>query len=231
VKRALAAIAWAVALAAVAAGMPEGWQRLKINDKKKPTVYEAQTEGGRPIVHARAQASASGLYRKAGFELAERPAMRWSWKVGGLIPGADNSNARREDSPVRIVLAFEGDREKLPAADRAVLRLARKLSGQDLPYATLMYIWSDKAPVDTVIANPHTRRIQMIVASSGSAGVGAWQEISRDVVADFRRAFKEDPGRLLAYGILSDTDNTGETIEAWYGEITFARQPDGSAAR
>jgi len=95
VKRALAAIAWAVALAAVAAGVPEGWQRLKINDKKKPTVYEAQTEGGRPIVHARAQASASGLYRKAGFELAERPAMRWSWKVGGLIPGADNSTALR----------------------------------------------------------------------------------------------------------------------------------------
>jgi len=47
----------------------------------------------------------------------------------------------------------------------------------------------------------------------------------------FRRAFNEDPGRLLAYGILSDTDNTGETVEAWYGEISFARQPDGSAAR
>jgi len=78
---------------------------------------------------------------------------------------------------------------------------------------------------------PHTRRIQMIVASSGSAGVGAWQEISRDVVADFRRAFNEEPGRLLAYGIMSDTDNTGETVEAWYGEITFARQPDGSTAR
>src|SRR5205814_5645347 len=54
-KRAVAAIAWAVALAAIAADAPEGWLRLKINDKKKPTVYEAQTDGGRPVIHARAQ--------------------------------------------------------------------------------------------------------------------------------------------------------------------------------
>jgi hypothetical protein len=103
--------------------------------------------------------------------------------------------------------------------------LARRLYGRDLPYATLMYIWSNEAPVDTVIANPHSRRIQMIVASSGAAGVGSWQELSRDVADDYRRAFGEEPGRMFAYGLLSDTDNTGETVEAWYGEIEFRKRP------
>ena len=51
--------------------------------------------------------------------------------------------------------------------------------------------------------------------------VRAWQKLSRDVLADYRRAFKEEPGRLLSYGVMSDTDNTGETVEAWYGEISF----------
>jgi len=219
--RAVAAFASAVALAASPAGAPEGWLALKINDKKTPTIYRVVDEGGKPVVHARARASASGLYRRPDFSLGERPIARWSWKVSRLVAAADNSKARREDSPVRIVLAFEGDKAKLPAKDQAVLKLARKLSGQDLPYATLMYIWSNASPVDTVIANPHTRRIQMIVASSGAGGVGAWQQISRDVVADFRRAFNEEPGRLLGYGLLSDTDNTGETVEAWYGDIEF----------
>ena len=224
-KRVIAAAASAAALCALAADAPEGWQVLRINDKKKPTAYSAVTEGGRAAIHARAEGSASGLYKPAGFTLAERPDAKWSWKVARLVGKADNSKGSREDSPVRIVFAFEGDKAKLPKKDQAVMALAQKLSGQNLPYATLMYIWSNHAPVGTVIANPHSRRIQMVVASSGAAGVGSWQELSRDVAEDYRRAFKEEPGRLLAYGVMSDTDNTGESVDAWYGEITFSPAP------
>ena len=222
-RRVLAAAVLCSAVSAQAA-VPEGWQPLKINDKKKATAYRLVTEEGRRVLHARAEASASGVYKTAGFSLGDRPVMGWSWKVSSLVQGADNSSAGREDSPARIVLAFEGDKQKLPRTDRAVLRLAHKLSGQNLPYATLMYIWSSEAPVDTLIANPHTRRIQMIVASSGAGGVGAWQALSRNVAADFRRAFNEEPGRLLAYGVLTDTDNTGASVEAWYGDIQFTRE-------
>ena len=207
------------AAAGQADATPEGWKAFKINDKKTLTVYRMIEEDGRRVLHARADGSASGLSRVATFNLVERPVVTWSWKIDRLIPKADNRKASGEDSPVRIVLVFEGDKEKLSTADRVVMSLAHKLSGQELPYATLMYIWSNDVPVGSVIPNPHTRRIQMVVASSGAAGVGAWQKLSRNVAADFRRAFKEEPGRLLAYGVMSDTDNTGESVEAWYGEI------------
>jgi hypothetical protein len=220
VKTAAAALCL-LACTNAAAQLPEGWEALKINDKKKPTRYRLVEEGPRKVLHARAEASASGLQRPAAFSIAERPVASWSWKVSRLLAAADNSKTGAEDSPARIVLAFDGDVAKLPRVDQAVLYLSRKLSGQDMPYATLMYIWSNKAPVGTVIANPNTRRIQMVVASSGPAGVGAWQSLSRDVLADYRRAFKEEPGRLLAYGVMSDTDNTGESVDAWYGEIEF----------
>jgi hypothetical protein len=211
-------------MSSAAAQLPEGWDALKINDKKKPTAYRVLDEGGRKVLHARAEASASGLQRTATFSILERPIASWTWKVSRLVAGADNSKTGREDAPARIVLAFDGDIRKLPRVDQAVMYVSRKLSGQDLPYATLMYIWSNKAPVGSVIENPNSRRIQMVVAASGSAGVGAWQKLSRDVVADYRRAFKEEPGKLLAYGVMSDTDNTGETVEAWYGEIDFRRR-------
>lgn len=221
----IAALASAIAMSAFPADVPEGWKFLKLTDKKKPTIYRLVTDGGRQAVHARAEASASGLYKPAGFNIAERPAATWAWKVSALIANADNSKASGEDSPARIVLSFEGDGDKLPLLDQAVMWLAKRLYGRDLPYATLMYIWSNEAPVGTVIANPHTRRIQMIVASSGAAGVGEWQELSRDLADDYRRAFGEEPGRLFAYGVLTDTDNTGETVEAWYGEIEFRKRP------
>ena len=61
----------------------------------------------------------------------------------------------------------------------------------------------------------------MIAAASGAAGIGAWQTVKRNVVEDFRRAYGEDPGQLMAVGVLTDTDNTGASVEAWYGDIRF----------
>ena len=48
--------------------------------------------------------------------------------------------------------------------------------------------------------------------------------LSRNLRADFKTAFGEEPGKLIAYGVMSDTDNTGASIEAWYGDIVFATE-------
>lgn len=225
----LLAIAAALMVGTPAAAQPAGWLPLKVTEEKRPTLYQTASDGGRTVVHAVAEASASLLARRADFDLRERPVLAWRWKVSRLISNADNAVGRREDAPARLLLAFEGDVEKLAPRDRAVISLSKKMSGRALPYATLQYIWSNQAPVGSVIENPHTRRVQMVVASSGAAGVGTWQVLERDVVADFRRAFGEEPGRLLAYGIMSDTDNTLESVEAWYGEIEF--RPASSASK
>ena len=77
------------------------------------------------------------------------------------------------------------------------------------------------SPVGTIIENPHTKRVQMVVAASGAANVGKWVVLKRNVYEDFKRAFGEEPGRLMEVGILTDTDNTGGSAEAWYGDIEF----------
>jgi hypothetical protein len=73
--------------------------------------------------------------------------------------------------------------------------------------------------VGTVIEHPYTRRVRMLVVASGPGGVGKWQSLSRNVLDDFRRAFGEEPGDLTGVGVLTDTDNTGGSVEAWYGDI------------
>ena len=119
-----------LACTGAAAQLPDGWEALKINEKKKPTRYRLVEEGARKVLHARADASASGLQRPATFSIAERPVASWSWKVSRLVAGADNSKAGAEDAPARIVLAFDGDVAKLPRVDQAVLYLSSKLAGQ-----------------------------------------------------------------------------------------------------
>jgi len=40
---------------------------------------------------------------------------------------------------------------------------------------------------------------------------------------DYKRAFREEPLLTRSIGIMTDTDNTGEKVLAYYGDISFER--------
>jgi hypothetical protein len=204
---------------------PSGWRVWQISGMKRPTEYQLVDYQGRTVVFARANSSASGLIFPISIDLAEHPLLHWHWKVPALIDGADNTRRATEDSPVRVVVAFDGDKSKLPFADRLFADQFRMLTKQEMPYALLMYIWENRAPVGTVIDNLHTGRIKMVVAGSGDMKVGEWHDVLRNVREDYERAFKEPAPRVRSVGIMTDTDNTGATASAYYGDIQFLRAP------
>jgi hypothetical protein len=102
--------------------------------------------------------------------------------------------------------------------------LARRLSGEELPDATLMHIWSTTAAPGTVMPIL-TNRVQMIVVSGLSGDADRWESLRRNVVQDYERVFHEPPGRITGYGLLTDIDNTGTTTRAWYGDVEFLPGP------
>ncbi|HEY9446469.1 MAG TPA: DUF3047 domain-containing protein [Burkholderiales bacterium] len=201
--------------------LPAGWQRWTLSRFKKPTQYQLVDYDGRTVVKASAKASASGLVHPLGLDPRRYPILTWQWKVTQLIRTADNTRKHTEDSPVRMVVSFDGDLERLALDDRMFFDNIRLVTGRRLPYATLMYIWENRAAKNTVIPNLHTSRIKMIVAESGRGKIGRWQEVSRNVYEDYKRAFGEEPGRITAVAIMTDTDNTGENVHAYYGDIAF----------
>jgi hypothetical protein len=202
--------------------LPAGWQNVPIVHGKTPTSYSLATDGGQTVVKAEATAAASALMHPGDVDLERTPVVSWRWKIQHPIDAADNSVAAKEDAPARLVFLFDGDTSHLSLGERATMQLAKSIGGETLPYATLMYIWSNTAPVDSVVPNPHTRRVQMIVAAGGNTAVERWQNLQRNVTRDYERVFHEKPGRLIAYGVMTDTDNTGASTMAWYGDIGFA---------
>ncbi|HZW13862.1 MAG TPA: DUF3047 domain-containing protein [Noviherbaspirillum sp.] len=207
-----------------AGGMPEGWEPLIILRTKKQTQYQLVRQENTTVLHARAEGSSSGLMQRVSIDPHEQPWLHWDWRIGSLIKKADNTQRATEDSPVRIILGFDGDKDSLPFADQIMFETAKVLTGHDFPYATLMYIWENSAPVGTIIRSAHSGRIKMMVAARGEDGIGEWRNFARNIVADYEKAFGEKPGKLIGVGVLSDTDNTGEVIEAWYGDIRFLRE-------
>jgi hypothetical protein len=203
--------------------LPDGWRRWSLSKLKKPTKYKLVEYDGRTVVEANAEASASGLIHRLDIDPREFPLLAWQWKAQSLIKTADNRTRHLEDSPVRVVVTFDGDIDSLPFAERVFFDNFKLVTRQAMPYATLMYIWENKAPVNTVLPNLHTSRIKMIVAESGEAKVGRWQDLVRNIHDDYKRAFNEEPGRVTSVAVMTDTDNTGESVRAWYGDIAFRR--------
>lgn len=205
--------------------LPKRWDPLIIHRSKKRTQYQLVSEQGKTILHARAAGASSGLMQRIDIDTLEQPWLSWRWRIGSLISTADSFQRDAEDSPARIILGFDGDKDTLSFNDQILFETAKVLTGHDFPYATLMYVWENRAPVGTVISSTRTSRIKMIVAGSGSDGIGQWHEFKRNIAEDFEKAFGEKPGKLIGVGVMTDTDNTGETVDAWYGDIRSLKEP------
>ena len=203
--------------------LPKAWQIWRVTPQKNKTQYTLKNYQGRTVLHASADVAASGLV----LPLKPRPAsyqmLSWEWKAMNLIADADNQESSKDDAPLRIVVAFDGDKTKLPLRDQMVFEMAKIISGHDMPYASLMYVWSSKNPLETVIPSPRSSRIKMIVVNSGSDQLGVWQKHQRDLSKDYQAAFNSPPGKIIGLGLMTDSDNTKTKVNAIYGDIELKK--------
>ena len=197
-----------------------GWQPFVLPGKRL-TRYTVVTAEGRWALHAQAERSASMYRRALRIEAEQLGQLSFSWKVNALLADADVREADTGDAVVRVLLAFDGDPARLSPRTRLMFDLMQSLGGEAPPFATLMYVWNGRAQVDSVVLNPRSDRVRKIVLESGPAHLGQWRSYRRDLRADYRRAFGEDPGALIGVAVMTDSDNTRSRAEAWYGEIRF----------
>ena len=171
---------------------------------------------------ATAEASASGLIHRLDADPRETPVLRWRWKVENLISGADVTRKRGDDYPARIYVTFAYDPSRASLAQRIQYGAARLIYGEYPPHSGLSYIWESKAPAGTVVPNAVTERVRMIVVDSGPGDLGRWVQHERNIRDDYLQAFGEEPPRISGVAIMTDTDGTGESATAFYGDISLS---------
>lgn len=194
------------------------WQHLALPGKR-PTEFSPVQVDGRSTMAVTAVSSASMLRKQVRVEPQDLGQLRFSWRVPALIAASDMAMRDTDDAPVRVVLAFDGDRSNFSTKNAMLSEMARMLTGEEMPYATLMYVWCPTRQPGSVIHNPRTDRIRKLVVESGASRLGQWVDYAQDIRADFIRAYGEEPGALIAVGIMTDTDNTRSTTQAWYGPL------------
>jgi len=193
------------------------WREVRFPGKSA-TTYTPVNLDGQAWLRADAQSSASMLRQKIDPHLGPYSRIRFPLVIEQPLMNADVARQDKEDSPVRIILAFDGDRSEFSARESALSELSHLMTGEPMPYATLMYVWCPKREVGSVVHNPRIDRVRKVVVA-GPSGGQTHHLIDRDIRADYEKAFGRPPGRLIGIAIMTDSDNTQGRARALYGPI------------
>jgi hypothetical protein len=202
---------------------PENWKPLTFPKITRHTAYTLVREGQNVVVKAESEASSSGLTRAITIDPKEYPVVQWRWKVDNLLKKSDVARKDGDDYPARLYITFAYDSSRVGFFEKAKYEMARLLYGQYPPLGALNYIWDSKASKGTIVPNPYTDRAMMIVIESGVEDVNRWMAEERNIYEDYKAAFGEEPPLISGVAIMTDTDNTGESATAYYGDIVFKK--------
>lgn len=167
------------------------------------TRYTTVEIDGRRAVKAVSNSTASGYYRKISIDLQSTPVLHWSWRVDNILGNIDERTRTGDDYPARVYVLV---------AHPVLFWKTRALS----------YVWSSAQPEGSDWPSAYTENARMIAVRSGEKGLGEWHQERRNVHEDFERYFGVDIRYLNAIAFMTDTDNTGRTATAYYGELYFA---------
>jgi hypothetical protein len=157
--------------------------------------------------------------------------LQWRWRLDQPLTGGhgvvDILTQAGDDAALKLCVMFDHPLSSVPFLERTLLRIARNLSGEDLPAATLCYVWDSVHPAGLQGANPYTPRVRFITLQGKGAPLAQWLTENRDVAADFVRLFADElPAgsavpKVRAVLIGADSDNTGSESLAWVRSVAW----------
>jgi hypothetical protein len=168
------------------------------------TEYTWIKEDNRRYVRATSRGTASGLYYEIEIDPQQYPYLTWQWKVDSIISSGDASQKSRDDFGARIYVVFP--------------------SFFFWNTKTINYIWANKLPKEQAVLSTYTSNNIMISVESGQADTGKWITETRNFYEDYKRFFGKEPPKVGAIAIMTDTDNTGESVSADYGPIALCHR-------
>lgn len=212
---------------ASAAEPPAPWRVVGLPRSNKPlTRFDITAIDGQSVLRVQTDRSYANLvHQLPDLVLAPGTQLHWRWRLEQPLLDTDLRRRDGDDSALKVCLLFDMPLARLGLVERSVLRAARSLSGEHLPSATLCYVWDSTLAPGTLLHNAFSQRLRMMVVDSGEQQLGQWVTHTRDLAADFQRAFGEESATLpplQAVLVGADADNTGGRSLGYVGDVTLS---------
>lgn len=179
-----------------------GWESKSF---KNQTGYDLQDLDGMTVLRAVSDDAASGLYKEQRIDLEQTPYLNWSWRIAKRLQGLNEQSKSGDDYAARVYVIVSGG-----------LAFWRTRA--------VNYVWAGSTAKDTVWPNAFAGEHAMMVAVRGpEALLNIWLQEKRNVRADLQKLFGEDIRFIDAVALMTDTDNSGGQVLAYYGDIWFSK--------
>ncbi|OQX38166.1 MAG: hypothetical protein B0D91_04855 [Oceanospirillales bacterium LUC14_002_19_P2] len=164
------------------------------------------------VLKATSHGSASGYYHRRTVHLDETPVLKWAWKIDRFPDAADEAGSGKgEDFAARIYVG--------------------RMSMLGMWGAKcLVYVWSDQHRTGDEWKSPFSDHIHVIAVNGREYKPGQWQQVQRNVVADWGRVFGEHIDSVDLVAIMTDSDNSNSMAQAWYADLRLAPLQEGRIA-
>lgn len=186
------------------------WALSGLPDNKAPlSTFEAIILNGESVLALRTQTSYGVLAHAWQGEAPEF--LSWRWRLEQPLVKADIKTKAGDDAALKVCVMLNQPLAAIPFLQRSVLALARSVSGQNLPSATLCYLWDSRYPAGTRGPNPYSARVRYIVLNGAESATGQWVTQHRNIAADFALLFGQESPALppvTAVAVGADSDNT-----------------------
>lgn len=200
---------------------PNKWHSLDFDSIENKTAYFLVRDHDKTVVQAISHASASGYFKNISISPKNHSILKWHWKVENVLSKGDIMTKEGDDYAARIYVSFEYDPDRLTGMESLKYTLYKLIYDKPPPLAVINYVWANSAPIGTIVSNAYSDRVKMIVVQSGQKMTKKWILQERNIYQDYKTAFGEEPGNISGIAIMTDTDNTGESATAYYGDISF----------
>ena len=180
-----------------------GWE---IREFAGATDYSLSLVDGKQVLLADSQQSASAFYKKIKVDLEKTPILNWSWrKVQSINPG-NELDKKGDDFVARIYVVKSGG-----------LFFWNTMA--------LNYVWSYQHKREDTWNNPFAgNKAKMLAHRDASDPQGTWFKERRNVAKDFKRLLDKDIRQIDGVAIMTDSDNSGLSAKALYGDIYFSER-------
>ena len=184
-------------------GLPTGWQAQSWGSPKYDFVIEA--DGNAHILHMKSQNDGSTMSKEIKFDIRQFPILQWRWRATALPKGGDSRKKATDDQACQLYVTFP----RTPQAIRS---------------RNIGYVWDTTAPAGTIVPSEKASTVTYVIVRSGAGELNQWITETRDVLADYKKIYHQDPGENVgAVSIAIDSNDTESTAECYVGEILFRK--------
>lgn len=199
-------------------GLPSDWEFNPLASAYDETQFDLVHSERGVVLRAQSDSAGAAMGVSCSVDLAEHPILEWRWKIDGVIPDGKADVKARSDLPARLYVTFDYD---LSLQNRLKLVVFRAMGFSTVGKRSIGYVWANRMEEDSAFADPYVDWHQLLPVESGTTNVGRWRIERRDVRADYRRLFGEEPPPVKSIGVLTDTEQTGGSVTAYFGDILF----------